>query len=777
MRRSLTLLLFFLCGLLKSISGYSQAPTMEISEYTTYVPFSQVCKDTAEIRYSVYGTIRDHKLFTDTEVKMTFINNAGQVFERMVPLQPLDSIHDYFYYQDFFETIGQASGMTSVTVAHLSSAVSVNAYDSVSSGDDSNCGILALRGFHDMDNDGIFNNADTIIKYWSTNLGKDYNTITTFNANYTESGTLSLLVPDTLYTLYGPYLDVQTSPTTILHYQTYNWDNLGLGQHDIPFTVTEETLGIQAHFLSFYEMTLTRCLDSPFLFAANMENNYDPATPVTFRMDFGDGTDTVIAGTAADVHYAFEHSFTTVGAFDLTATFTFPDTVIQEILHTTAGINCGMVSGRIFKDLDLTCTNSAGDEGLNYVMIYGKRAQDNPINILTDDEGYFDLMLDTTAGYFLFPSYPNYEWCTDTIFIDKPTEGIDFALHCEPDQFDLKILGGSWPIRPGFKGEMVVNAFNKGCNTVPATVTAVVSDKVTVTGGNPQPDQINGNTVIWNLPSTYIQDHMSIYFDIPASLPLGDTVCLFTAIESSELGETDPNNNTHYYCETVRGSYDPNDKTAFVNGLAEQQDIEVSDYLLYRIRFQNSGTDTAFNITVRDTIDQNLDLSTFQIVGSSHTMKANIRDNRVIDFRFDNILLPDDKTNEPGSHGDIYYTIKPKASLKPGDSMKNTAYIYFDFNSAIITNTTFNQIRIPNGVKEVSVNRKLAWPNPTRDLLHFNREDLNSEINISDLSGRMVKQFKLSETTVTITDLVPGTYILQLKKDSVTSAQRIVIQR
>jgi len=62
----------------------------------------------------------------------------------------------------------------------------------------------------------------------------------------------------------------------------------------------------------------------------------------------------------------------------------------------------------------------------------------------------------------------------------------------------------------------------------------------------------------------------------------------------------------------------------------------------------------------------------------------------LVEFSFKNILLPDSTTNEPLSHGFVSYKINQKEGLPENTTIENTAYIYFDFNPPIVTNTTNN---------------------------------------------------------------------------------------
>jgi uncharacterized repeat protein (TIGR01451 family) len=58
-----------------------------------------------------------------------------------------------------------------------------------------------------------------------------------------------------------------------------------------------------------------------------------------------------------------------------------------------------------------------------------------------------------------------------------------------------------------------------------------------------------------------------------------------------------PDDNIHDCSDPITGSYDPNDKTATPGEIALPD-----QWIDYRIRFQNTGNDTAFNIHLMDTL-------------------------------------------------------------------------------------------------------------------------------------------------------------------------------
>jgi len=142
-----------------------------------------------------------------------------------------------------------------------------------------------------------------------------------------------------------------------------------------------------------------------------------------------------------------------------------------------------------------------------------------------------------------------------------------------------------------------------------------------------------------------------------------------------------------FTCQENIGSYDPNDMIGYINGIADHEVFASSDTLEYLIRFQNTGTDTAFTVRIEDLIGPEFDQESLEPISASHDYEWSIERN-LLTVRFDNILLVDSFANEEDSHGFVKFRIDLKPTdLDPGDVIDNTAAIYFDFNDPIITNT------------------------------------------------------------------------------------------
>ncbi|MBF8964997.1 IPT/TIG domain-containing protein [Pontibacter sp. FD36] len=147
-------------------------------------------------------------------------------------------------------------------------------------------------------------------------------------------------------------------------------------------------------------------------------------------------------------------------------------------------------------------------------------------------------------------------------------------------------------------------------------------------------------------------------------------------------------------CMPITDSYDPNDKLVTPAGRTAEFYTPTNTALKYKIRFQNTGTDVAYRVVVVDTLSEHLDLSTLQLGATSHPARVEVsgKGRAVLTWTFDNILLPDSTADEPGSHGYIQFSIKPKGDLPEKTLVENLADIFFDFNSPIRTNITQNRI-------------------------------------------------------------------------------------
>lgn len=228
-------------------------------------------------------------------------------------------------------------------------------------------------------------------------------------------------------------------------------------------------------------------------------------------------------------------------------------------------------------------------------------------------------------------------------------------------------------------------------------------------------------------------------------------------------------------CQSNIGSFDPNDKQGFPGGVLAEHFIDRSNTIEFLLRFQNTGTDTAFNVTLVDTIDSNFDLQTFQPGASSHRYDWQLQAQTLV-FNFNQILLADSTTNEPASHGFVKFKINPKEDVPSETQLLNEADIYFDFNAPIRTNSTWHTVR-DNFLDLIQDTESIAgidfnlqvYPNPTNRTATFNLSSSETifapMIRIYDSIGQIVRAARFSNQTYVFEkkELPAGIYFFQIQ--------------
>jgi uncharacterized repeat protein (TIGR01451 family) len=283
----------------------------------------------------------------------------------------------------------------------------------------------------------------------------------------------------------------------------------------------------------------------------------------------------------------------------------------------------------------------------------------------------------------------------------------------------------------------------------------------------------SGNTLTFDVNGLETCAEQIIRFNFPGATPAGTPFNFNASVAGISETDNNPANNSVDFIGTVLNSYDPNDKSCNKPTFI---DPTVAEELQYVIRFQNDGNLAAYNIVVRDTISALLDLSTLEIVGSKHNMTHSVNPTtRIVTFTFTDIQLAPSDEDLDASQGYLVYKIKENENLPVGSEIKNTAYIYFDFNPAIITNTTSNINVDPLGVDELSQIEVRIFPNPASSQLNIQAEDLQV-VSILDCAGKTVLTSG-NQSNINTSALSNGMYLLQVTTAHGKAIQKLIIQK
>ena len=241
-------------------------------------------------------------------------------------------------------------------------------------------------------------------------------------------------------------------------------------------------------------------------------------------------------------------------------------------------------------------------------------------------------------------------------------------------------------------------------------------------------------------------------------------------------------------CTTNSGSHGSNDKLGMPVGYGTEHYVRPATEIEYMIRFQNTGMDTAFRVRVVDSLASWLDVSTIRPGSSSHPYKFNLTGSGIAEFLFENIQLSDSNTNEAASHGFVKFSIYPKATAPLETLIENTAHIYFDFNDAVVTNTTRHRlgedfVTVGLWQPERAEYKISASPNPFSEttVLEINGLTFSAPIHllIIDIHGKIVHEETAPGPVLTLRkqELPNGMYLFRLdQQGAMIGSGKLIVQ-
>ena len=467
--------------------------------------------------------------------------------------------------------------------------------------------------------------------------------------------------------------------------------------------------------------------------------------------------------------------------FDCATNFNIP------VICNAAASDSICVNGQVFCDL-----NGDGILDTNETAI-----PNAPITLTLNNGGTFTTFADSLGNY----TYHNYHPNTDSVAVSVPTYwmttngytlispltvttldcsvntniGIDCNIPIPCDNTWINMFGVG-PYYQNWTNTMAL-VFGNSDYLFPGsiyTISIVVpsGSELDTASFSVNNYTISGDTVSWTQTINNF-DSLSINFNTDAGIP-DSTLHTYQAFISGPNLDCDSTNNTISYTSVVGSSYDPNNK--LVN-LPLYINPAIQEELYYTINFQNTGTAPAQDVFIEDQLSQYLDWSSFEVVSKSHNMFYSVDASGLLVLTFPQIWLPDSTSNEPLSKGYVAFKIKESLTVPLNQPIENTAYIYFDLNPAIVTNTTIN-INTSLGINSGnSIDLKL-YPNPTSGLILIESSEIIGEITVYDLSGKRVYFQNNSDVQLQIdlSDLNKGMYLIKVSTDNSIINRRVILK-
>lgn len=454
------------------------------------------------------------------------------------------------------------------------------------------------------------------------------------------------------------------------------------------------------------------------------------------------------------------------------------------------------ITGRVFRDYNGNGIIDGADGPFPNVLT---RLNAGVGYDFSDFNGQYEYYTDTGTFFIDLTGVPQYHQQTfpaggySVNFSSSPSHDSTgrFGIQPIPGIQDLKITAvfpANARLATPFNNSFLVE--NAGTDTLAPVISYVPYPGSVINSATPAPGSLSADTLVWNLPNLLPGD--VTWVNVSLSLPVSTFLSQIGGNLSQSVwvdpvvSDTTPADNRHDFSQLIGAPYDPNDKKGFPGDILTPAQVAAGQEITYTVRFQNTGNDTAFNVVIRDTLDAQLDISTLQMVGSSHNYSVRFFSNRLLEWRFEGINLPDSTTDFAGSQGFITYRIEPFTTLSIGDKFHNTAGIYFDYNPAIVTNTTEHVVEIETAVFEANPTggQILLYPNPAREYVNIRLEGTSAtyaDVVIHDLSGRAVlREHLVLESGVSgrvdVSGLADGLFLMEVQVNGERYVTKVLVR-
>lgn len=524
-----------------------------------------------------------------------------------------------------------------------------------------------------------------------------------------------------------------------------------------------------------------------FEIGAQNENN------PTINVDWGDGT---TSSYSEGVYYAnnayyhpFFHEYTIAGTFTITSSIT--SSVNSEVISANEIVQNIIALGECgYIFTNVRNTGACGNGWANYIYTadlelidvnnnvstfqYGMTSvnvNNGPYTIRISDDWLMQNNFTQTSADIIVSGFDQYGYPTMSA-TELTVESTLTSL--EADYLNFYAFGAGYSVNQvatvhlGIGNQSCIGENNVRVNlTIPADLTPIVSNLVNA--------QVNGNILSFDVDLTNNFGWVNIQFDLSGTTQAGIVFDLNSTLVDLDGLETITSNNSLDFSIVVFNSYDPNNKTV---NRGQNINPNEQEELIYTVEFQNEGNFEALNVRVLDTLSSNLDFSTFKVIDQKHNLVTTLNPTTgVVDFKFNNINLAPKDQDEEGSKGFVTYSIKEKANLPVDSEIENTAYIYFDFNPAIITNTTYNKNALLN-VSKMDVVEFQVYPNPVKDKLIIESRFASNDLILLDLNGKIIlKQTIGFKGKIDLSTIENGVYYLQITNEKTNAIQKIIVTK
>ncbi|HMI07251.1 MAG TPA: T9SS type A sorting domain-containing protein [Flavobacterium sp.] len=577
-----------------------------------------------------------------------------------------------------------------------------------------------------------------------------------------------------LYCSYNPALIVDLSP--LVNLETLEYVDSDLIQLDISACTKLKTL--KCHSNNFVTLDLTNQFQ-----LETLEAHFCPLLVSIFAKNGSHETISSLPGCPALTYICLDDEDVAALQSNLNS-WGFTNIVCNSYCSFVPGGTFYDITGHSRLDTDL---NGCSETDVNYPYMRLSIADGVTTGgVISDELGVFSVPVQagthTLSPNLENPTYFNFSPASVSVaFPETASPSVqDFCVVANGIHPDLDIvIIPIGPARPGFDADYKILLRNKGTHTQSGSVNLTFNDEAIDLITSMPVASVGEGLLTWDFTDLYPFEtrviELTFNLNSPSETPALNVndVLSFMATISGDPADEIPIDNVFALRQTIVNSLDPNDKTCLEgNSVGPEM---AGEYVHYVIRFENTGTFPAQNIVVKDMIDTTkFDIASLIPLGGSHSYYTRISGNKV-EFIFENINLPFDDANNDGY---VVFKIKTKPTLTMGSTFSNTASIYFDYNSPIVTNTATTAIALL-AVKDFEFSDCFTvYPNPASNVLNIQTKGniAVTSIEIYNTLGQLVLAIPNAGKipAVDVSQLKSGNYFIKINSDKGSSNSKFI---
>ena len=472
----------------------------------------------------------------------------------------------------------------------------------------------------------------------------------------------------------------------------------------------------------------------------------------------------------------------------------------QDFSYTGSEGNCKLIEGIVFQDEDEDGLQGESEDGLGGILVttdvgvttYSKPDGSYELEVVKSDEVEIGLELTNTTsnGYCGNAGFTNYTQTAPEgdAYISPADSGsvdtLDFGVYVEQsNEYDVGLY--SLVVQHGndagqeFHGWMDFKAAGTILN--PCTLRIEHSPLVTLLSSDIWPTNQGDTFKEWvfnagAIPSMYCMQ-MDWYLD---STAVEGQILHWEGSYECPPGEDGcPDNNSIefdvevYSGPAVRVDERPvNLYSTYSKGIRPEV-IGKETVLSYLITFQNPTTSTIYDLTIIDTLPDELDWSTISFPFSSFPQyDLTISDDGIMKWEMNYIYLSEVDRYPINSFGFVQFNITMRSDLPDGAVIPNTAHAIFNGNPPLASNEFIHRLDQTVAVIDPATNSIQAsiFPNPFSINTTFQLTealDVAYDLALFDVEGKELRNYRqLTATSLVIEqeNFPSGLYFLNVRE-------------